>query len=177
MVTKLIAAELATSVGCRMIITLGSKPKILEILNHLKGNENSTTYEPEFGTHFIPAKTPLNGRKRWITHGLVSSGTIWIDQGAKEAITGKAKSSLFSAGIVEVEGNFYAQQCVSIKMKEVTNEDGKMIEKISDVGRGISSYSGADLQKIKGCSSSMIEDVLGYMSSEYVIHRDNLAIL
>jgi glutamate 5-kinase len=117
METKLIAAELATAVGCHTVITLGSVPtRILEIVQShdnvhndddvqtgtsSRGGEGlpgvefatSTTEGEEEGgggprhTLFFAKPTPLSSRRFWILHGLTPRGTVYIDYGAYQAIS------------------------------------------------------------------------------------------
>ncbi|KAI8906895.1 Aspartate/glutamate/uridylate kinase [Gorgonomyces haynaldii] len=167
MVTKLIAAELATATGVNMIITIGTEPqKIIKILDEISGFGES--YEPTMGTHFL-AKKRMDNKQWWIMHGLATHGTLLIDDGATRAITKQQRSSLFAAGIREVIGQFSAQQCVKI----ATMKDGVQVE----LGRGLTNYGSIEIQRIKGCQSSEIADILGYMDTEHVISRDNLALL
>ncbi|GAA5887791.1 hypothetical protein JCM16303_002332 [Sporobolomyces ruberrimus] len=141
METKLIAAELATAVGCSTVITLGSHPEwILEIVqNHstlprssqqqgggggssLPGVEFATTTTTSSTTAphtlFTPKPTPLTSRRFWILHGLTPRGTIFIDFGAYLAISrgerGGNGGRLLAAGVLRVEGNFGAGQAVRV---------------------------------------------------------------
>ena len=43
--------------------------------------------------------------------------------------------------------------------------------------RGLTKYSSADLERIKGLKTSQIESVLGHKDYDEVIHRDDLVIL
>lgn len=87
MVTKLIAAELATSAGCSMVISIGSAPGLIpEILREVELLEESIasgapTYEPKIGTHFLGKKNPQQDRYWWILNGLAAAGTLYIDAG------------------------------------------------------------------------------------------------
>jgi glutamate 5-kinase len=168
MVTKLIAAELSTSAGCTMIITIGSAPKrIFEILQDVQGNEGYQR-DPVLGTHFVASRQPMDDRQWWISHSLAVAGTLVIDAGATRAITRKEKGSLFSAGITQVQGTFNAQECVSI----VTLIEGTLVP----VGKGLVNYTSAEIQRLVGVQSKEIRDILGYMDSDFIIHRDNIAI-
>jgi glutamate 5-kinase len=170
MVTKLIAAELASSAGCSTIISIGSDPKrVIRILDEITKNASNPDYEPLEGTYFVAQKRQLEDRKWWIRHGLAPSGSVYVDQGAVKAICGKG--SLFAAGIVEVEGTFNSQQCVRILSRN-SGENG-----VVEVARGLTSYSSAEIQRIKGAKSSQIVDILGYCETEEVIHRNNLTLI
>jgi len=117
------------------------------------------------GTVFRPKAKPLGDRKWWIKHGLVTSGKIYIDDGALAGI--QKRSSLFAAGITRVEGHFVAQNAVLI----VSARDG------APVARGLVNYSSTEIERIRGCKSSEIEARLGYMEDDCVVHRQNLVLL
>jgi glutamate 5-kinase len=174
MVTKLIAAELATSAGCSMVISIGTHPqRILEILKEITKMKTDESFVPTIGTHFMAKLHPLVDRKWWLLSGLASYGTLTIDAGAVEALSRHHKSSLFAAGIVGVTGSFNAQQCVRIVT--VTKVDEKDVE--VEIARGLVNYSSMEISRIKGCKSSDIAEILGYCESEYVIHRDNIVLV
>ena len=84
-----------------------------------------------------------------------------MDEGAKEALLHKGKS-LLPSGITAVEGNFSAGDVVEIADKD---------------GRGITNYSGLELNRIKGQKSKDICPILGYKDFDEVIHRDNLSLI
>ncbi|RCH90251.1 hypothetical protein CU098_003505 [Rhizopus stolonifer] len=160
MATKLIAAELATAAGVTTIITHGSKTSnISKILQ-----ADQTQAEQPLHTRFIAKNNPLLDRKWWIQYGLHTAGTVYVDEGAANGILGsRTKGSLFSAGIVQVEGQFVAHQAVNIAL-----DKGKVI------GKGIVNYSSIEINRIKRCRSTEIASILGYVDAECVIHRDNL---
>ena len=154
MVTKMSAARIATTAGVRMVITDGQAPQ--NILKILQGET--------LGTQFNPQPRPANARKRWIAHGLITSGKVYLDQGAVEAVRHGGKS-LLAAGITAVEGNFQANDAV-----EVCDCSG------TEFARGIVNYSHIELSQIQGQKSAKIPDILGYEGAETVIHRDNLVL-
>jgi len=45
------------------------------------------------------------------------------------------------------------------------------------LGSGITNYTAAEVQSIKGAQSGNITDLLGYDSGSEVVHRNNLVIL
>jgi glutamate 5-kinase len=174
MVTKLIAAELATSAGCNMIISIGTEPqRIIQIINEISEQADKGIFEPSIGTHFIKKEIPLGGRSWWVLSGLASYGSLIIDKGAVNALTRKHKSSLFPAGIINVEGTFNSQQCVRIVT--INEVEGKQFEK--EIARGLVNYSSQEIARIKGCQGSDIGKILGYSESDFVIHRDNIALV
>jgi glutamate 5-kinase len=154
MVTKISAARIATTAGVRTIITEGRSPQNIE--KALQGES--------IGTRFEPQSQPFNARKRWIAHGLLPAGKLYLDPGAVVAIR-QAGKSLLAAGIVEVEGEFQPQDAV-----QLCDTIGQ------EVARGIVNYSSVELQKIRGSRSEDIPKILGYEGAETVVHRDNLVL-
>jgi glutamate 5-kinase len=154
MVTKISAAQIATAAGVRTVIMEGRSPHNIERI--LQG-------EP-LGTQFQPQQQSFNARKRWIAHGLVPAGKLYLDKGAVTAIT-EAGKSLLAAGIIEVEGEFQSQDAV-----QLCDRRGH------EVARGIVNYSSHELQKILGAHSEDIPKILGYEGAETIVHRDNLVL-
>ncbi|GAA5807656.1 hypothetical protein MFLAVUS_001026 [Mucor flavus] len=170
MATKLIAADLAIAAGVITIITNGSKPKnIFEIIE--ADRLDATEGKHPLHTRFIAKDNPLLDRKWWIQYGLHTAGSVYVDEGAAKAmLTPRIKSSLFSAGIVDVQGSFVAQQAVQIIYRKKT---GDAVEDVV-IGKGIVNYSSIEISRIKRCRSAEIPNILGYVDSDCVIHRDNL---
>ena len=154
MVTKMTAARIATTAGVRMVITDGQSPQ--NIPKILQGES--------LGTQFNPQPQASNARKRWIAHGLIPGGKLYLDHGAVQAIQNAGKS-LLAAGIIEVEGEFQPNDAV-----QLCDQAG------IEVARGIVNYSNTELQKIQGKQSAQIPHILGYEGAETVIHRDNLVL-
>jgi glutamate 5-kinase len=68
---------------------------------------------------------------------------------------------------VAVEGEFTMGGNVSL-----TDQQGR------EVARGLTNFSSADLERIKGLKTDRIEQVLGTASYfEEVVHRDNLVVI
>lgn len=155
MMTKISAAQIATGAGVRTVITRGQSPENIEKI--LQG--------AEIGTQFEPQPRPVSARKRWIAHGLVPTGTLYVDDGAVYAIRHAGKS-LLAAGIVAIEGEFESQDAVV-----VCDRSG------AEIARGVVNYNHSELDKVKGHQSDAIADILGYPSPETVIHRDNLVVM
>ncbi|MDX2099040.1 MAG: glutamate 5-kinase [Leptolyngbyaceae cyanobacterium bins.59] len=155
MVTKISAARIATDAGVRTVITEGRSPHNIQKI--LAGEM--------LGTHFEPQPRPFNARKRWIAHGLIPTGKLFLDEGAVEAICQRGKS-LLAAGVVQVEGDFHNQDAVAL-----CDRAGR------EIARGIVSYSSSELRQIQGQQSEAISEILGYMGAETVVHRDNLVLM
>lgn len=153
MVTKLAAARVAMSAGCRMVITRGDTEHPVRALE-----------EGARCTWFLPQSTPRAARKEWIAGSLKPQGAIIIDAGAKGAL-GKGKS-LLPAGVTAVDGTFERGDPVVVKCL-----DGR------EVARGLSAYSSRDIDLIKGHKTSEIEELLGYRGRDEVLHRDDMVLL
>ncbi len=154
MVTKIAAARIATAAGVRTVITEGRSPH--NILKILAGEALGTQFEAELD--------PQNARKRWIAHGLIPAGKLYLDNGAIAAIQTGGKS-LLAAGVNDIEGEFQAGDAVQICDPHGT-----------EVARGIVNYANTELQKIRGHHSDEIPKILGYAGEATVIHRDNLVL-
>ncbi|MFC6686923.1 glutamate 5-kinase [Jhaorihella thermophila] len=151
MKTKLMAAQVATAGGCAMVIAQGSP------LNPLKALENGAS-----STLFPAQIDPRAARKRWIA-AMKPRGDITVDAGAARALAnGK---SLLPAGITGVDGEFGRGDPVAILAP-----DGRKL------GQGLSRYTSAEADAIRGRKSSEIETILGYPGRAVLIHRDDMAL-
>jgi len=155
MITKIEAAKLATSTGVTVVIADGKEP---DIILRLAGGES-------LGTRFLPTTSKLESRKRWMISGLSTKGKLVVDSGAALALK-KQKRSLLAAGIRDVEGKFQRGDIVNIYDPEG-----------SRIGCGITNYSSADIEVIKGGHSQKIATLLGYDYGSEVVHRNNLVVL
>ena len=155
MITKIEAAKLATTSGVTVVIADGSEP---DIILRLAAGE-------AVGTRFLPATSKLESRKRWMLSGLSTKGKLIVDSGAVLALK-KQKRSLLAAGVRQVEGEFQRGDIVNI-----CNPEG------SRLGCGITNYSSADIDVIKGAHSGKIATLLGYDYGSEVVHRNNLVVL
>jgi len=152
MVTKLDAARIAMGAGTRMAIADGTE------LHPLKRLEDGARC-----TWFVPTANPRTARKRWIASALKPTGVIVVDDGALAALN--SGKSLLPAGVTAVEGTFDRGDAVVVR-----TTDGR------EVARGISAYSAADADRIKGNKTSEIEGLLGYRGRDEMVHRDDLAL-
>ncbi len=153
MVTKLAAARVALAAGCRMAIADGRR------MHPLQAVADGATC-----SWFVPAANPLTARKTWIAGSLKPVGTLTVDDGALAALN--AGKSLLPAGVVRVEGRFERGDAV-----RVVDRAGR------EVARGLSAYSAADAERIKGHKSREIAAVLGYRGRDEMIHRDDLVLV
>lgn len=155
MYSKLLAAKQANDHGIPVVIINGRKAGLLTKLMDGK----------KVGTYFEPKKQRMSSKKGWIAYGVRAKGTIYLDDGAVNALL-KMGRSLLPSGIAKVEGNFDVGDYI-----RCLNKGGKKIAK------GLTNYSSEDLEKIKGKKTSDIEKALGYKYSDEVIHRDNLVVV
>jgi len=151
MITKLMAAKIATSAGCAMAITEGAR---LRPLSALEGGANATWFTAKLDPH--------TARKRWIA-AMKPKGAVTVDGGAAAALI--RGNSLLPAGVSGVTGAFARGAPVAI-----LNADGHKI------GQGLSCYSSDETSAIKGQKSDRIEPILGYSGRAALIHRDDMAL-
>ena len=71
--------------------------------------------------------------------------------------------SLLAAGIKSVLGKFYKGDHIKI-----IDNKGK------EFARGLSSFSSEEINKIMGCHSNKIKEILGYVSKSEVVHKDDM---
>ena len=155
MQSKIRAAKMVASCGGSSFIGPGRNPEILQEL--FSGDL--------VGTFFLPSGEKIKSKKHWIAYVLRPSGYLDLDAGACRAIRDQGRS-LLPSGIVGVEGRFRVGAPVHCRCP-----DGTVI------AAGLINYSSSDIEKIKGCRSSEIEEKLGFRDSDEVIHRDNLVLL
>jgi glutamate 5-kinase len=157
MVTKLAAARIAMSAGCRMLIARGI-PESAAAAGPLAAIEGGAR-----ATLFLPRGEPRSARKSWIAGTVDPSGVVIVDDGAARAL--RQGSSLLPAGIAAVEGVFERGDAVVVRTRTGT-----------EAGRGLSAYSSADIRRIAGHKSGEIAGILGYRGRDEVIHRDDLVV-
>jgi glutamate 5-kinase len=116
------------------------------------------------GTLFMPAPNKLSARKRWIGWTVLPRGTITVDDGAAKALRRGGKS-LLAIGVTAVEGQFLHGDVVRIR-------DSAGLE----FARGLTNYTSAEVDRIRGLRSSQFAAVLGSKPYDEVVHRDNLVI-
>jgi len=155
MVSKLGAARMVSDAGECVVIANGRHPDAL--LKLLSGER--------VGTIFAPAARKLSARQRWIAGAVRPTGVVVVDAGAANAVHTQNKS-LLARGVIRIEGKFERRSIVRI-----ADPDGHI------VAHGISNYSSAELDTIKGLKSSDIAAALGSKPFDEAIHRDNLVII
>ena len=152
--SKLNAAETVTSAGSALVVADGRMPNVLDRL----------MTDDTVGTLFVPNAKRRSGRDRWIGSAR-PVGAIRVDAGAARALV-ERNTSLLPAGIVGVDGSFAAGDVVA------------MVDPVgSTVARGLSNYSSADVDRIKGKKSQAVRAELADAAYDEVVHRDNLVLL
>lgn len=155
MSSKVLAARRAATAGIPTVVASGLKEGVLEAV--LQGAEE--------GTFFVPSRSRMQSRKRWLAFASVPRGGIVVDAGARRALVSGGKS-LLPSGIRATRRSFRAGDVVSL----VDPED-------REFARGLANYSRDEVEKIKGLRSHEIAAVLGHKPYDEVVHRDNLVIL
>ncbi|WP_065329436.1 glutamate 5-kinase [Tritonibacter mobilis] len=151
MITKLLAAKMATAAGCAMAISEGS---VMSPVAALEAGAPSTW--------FTAQGDPQVARKRWIA-AMKTRGVITVDEGAAKAL--QNGNSLLPAGVRHVEGDFGRGDPLAI-----LGPDGRKL------GQGLSRYTAEEARAIQGHRSADIEDILGYAGRAALIHRDDMAL-
>ena len=154
MATKLQAADVARRAGVDVVIAAGSAPSV--ILRIANGES--------VGTRFPAPKVPLEHRKRWIFASSTPDGALTVDNEAASSICENGESVL-PEHVIGVNGNFNRGSIVIIR-------DGEGVE----LARGIVRYDRSEMDRIKGCSSKQIDDILGYGSGP-AVHKNDLILL
>jgi glutamate 5-kinase len=155
MQTKLRAARLAARSGSATVIAYGRAELVL-----LRLREGE-----DVGTLLTPSQGPDAARKRWLAGQLQAKGRLVLDAGA-ERVLRESGRSLLAVGVKDVEGDFRRGEMVVC-----VGEDGR------EFARGLVNYSAAEARLIRGCPSSEIERILGYIDEDELIHRDNLVLV
>ena len=152
MATKLMAAKIAVSAGCHMVIAAGREPHPLA---RIEAGARSTW--------FLADDSPVAARKQWIAGTLKPAGEISVDAGAARAL-GQGRS-LLPAGVTAVSGRFDRGDAVVVR-----GPDGR------EIARGLCAYSSADAERLCGRQSAELEALLGYRGRDEMIHRDDLVL-
>ncbi|MEW8628179.1 MAG: glutamate 5-kinase [Candidatus Thiodiazotropha sp.] len=155
MVTKVRAARLAARSGTGTVIAAGRHKKVVDAIH--RGDE--------IGTLMVPVQEPQAARKRWLAGQLQPRGSLTIDDGAVRVLREQGRS-LLAVGVNGVKGDFARGEVVVCLDKQG-----------AEVARGLVNYDAQETARLMGKPSSQIEEVLGYVDEDELIHRDNLVLL
>src|SRR5690625_4609737 len=154
MLTKVLAARRAANSGGHTIIASGREPDVL--LRLAEGER--------IGSELRAILPIRSARQRWMVNHLRLRGRITLDQGAVRAVT-KEHKSLLPIGVTAVEGEFERGDVVAC-----VDEHGV------ECGRGLINYAASDARRIMGKPSHQIPAILGTMSDQELIHRNNMVV-
>ena len=142
MEAKLRAAKMTARTGIPLVIASGKKKRVLA--NIIDGRDE--------GTFFTARPGRLKGRKRHIAFFHQTKGSLWVDNGARDALRDKGKS-LLPPGVTKCNGNFAKGDVVRI-----CDING------TEFSRGITRFDADEIRarKLKGIE---------------IIHRNDLVIL
>ncbi|MER1968717.1 glutamate 5-kinase [Castellaniella sp. GW247-6E4] len=155
MLTKVLAARRAANSGGHTIIASGRVPGVLRRL----------AMGEAIGTELRAVLPVRSARQRWLANHLRLRGRVTLDAGAVRALT-QGHKSLLPIGVIKVEGDFERGDVVAC-----VDEHGV------ECGRGLINYSSADTARILRQPSSRILDILGHMSDQELMHRDNMVFI
>jgi len=154
MLTKLEAADTARRAGITVVIADGKVDDVL--LRVAKGEE--------IGTEILPTVDSLESRKRYMLAGVRKGNAVIIDHGAKEALL--SGGSLLPVGIQKVLGKFERGEIITVRDQHEET-----------VSLGLVNYGSDDIEQILGQQSDRIEDLLGYVFGDEIIHRNNMVVM
>ncbi len=152
--SKMSAAGMVSTAGAVVVIANSRTPGVLTRLLAAE----------KVGTVFVPAKTRMSSRRRWIGQASKTTGRILVDEGASRALLAQGKS-LLPSGIVAISGKFAKGAIVSV-LDPAGNQ----------IARGVTNYSSEQIDKIRGLKSSQISKALGGPGQDEVIHRNNMTL-
>jgi len=155
MVTKIRAARLAARSGTATIIAPGAGEQVLTRI---------AAGEP-VGTLLLPVQEAEAARKRWLAGHLQVRGRLVVDAGAVRVLRESGRS-LLAVGVKQVIGKFSRGEMVAC-----VDEQGR------EIARGLVNYNSTESDRIKGVASGRIQEILGYVDEEELIHRDNLVLV
>ena len=147
MKTKLEAAKIASSAGCRIVLGDGREK---DIIGRIIAGE-------EIGTIFMP-KRKLSNRRRWILNS-ATAGAILIDDGAMAAV--QKHKSLLPSGVTGVDGTFDAGDVVML------NKSAK----------AVASIGSSQLKSLAGKHSREIKKLLGQGHRDVVAIPEDIVFL
>ena len=152
MASKLTAAKIAAWSGVRAVIAHAGRADVL--VDAVEGAAG-------VGTVVVPRRRRLPARKLWIAFAVGSSGTIFVDQGARRALTERGVS-LLPAGVSGVKGGFAPGDAV-----EIADPDGEVFAK------GLCRLDAAGLREVAGLQTVDLPEGIAHE----VVHRDDLVVL
>ncbi len=152
MKTKIQAVRKLTPMGIPVIIgSYKEKSPIMRLLTQKMGSFFSADLQEQ-----------KCKRKSWILTRTRNHAVIKIDAGAAKAL--QSNASLLPIGVISTGGKFNRGDSVLIKYKNQI------------IAHGITEYSATEIERIKKLKTSELSQVLDYVPSKVVIHKDNLIL-
>ena len=152
MASKLAAARIASWSGVRTVIASAKRANVVvDALNKVA----------DAGTQFLPRQRELTARKLWIAFAAQATGSVTVDDCARDALARKTVS-LLHAGVTAVTGDFTVGDTIEVK-----DQRGVVI------ARGMSGVTAVQAGASAGMHSRDLVDGV----TQEVIHRDDLVIL
>ncbi|HEX8803094.1 MAG TPA: glutamate 5-kinase [Acidimicrobiales bacterium] len=152
MASKLAAAKIAAWSGVRAVIAHADRAHVLA---------DAVEGVPGVGTVVVPRNRRLPARKLWIAFAVGSSGTVFVDEGARRALTERGVS-LLPAGVTGVKGSFAVMDAV-----EIADPGGEVFAK------GMCRLDAAGLREVAGLQTAELPEGV----THEVVHRDDLVVL
>ncbi len=151
--SKVVASEMATAAGIPAVIANGLDDDALATV--LAGGRA--------GTRFAAQAARYSSFKLWLRYAKPSQGTVVVDAGAARALR-EGGTSLLPVGITDVRGAFDAGDAVHVA-------EGERV-----IGKGITSYTAAELRTVMGLKSTQVREVLPRATDE-AVHRDHFVLV
>ncbi|GMM54038.1 hypothetical protein DAKH74_006540 [Maudiozyma humilis] len=205
--TKLVAADLATKAGVTTLVMRSEQPANVALVMDYLGRDAFRGLDAEqeeklleeqgvpLHTKFLPISRDnrLENRQFWILHGLVSKGSIIIDNDMYQniierdsddadnndndaddndecasALSIDYQGGLPASGIIDVQETFHEMDCVNLKVgRRLSNGDLDPEFPLRTVGRARCNYTSTELNRIKGITrGESVTSFLGYSGSD-----------
>jgi glutamate 5-kinase len=146
--SKVVAAEMSTAAGIPTVIAGG----------FMAGAITAAAAGEAVGTLFPARRGRFSSFKLWLRYAKPTRGSVEVDAGAARALR-EGGTSLLPVGIVAVSGSFDAGDAVEVVC------GGEL------VGKGITNYSAAELESVRGLKTGQVRERVP-RASEEAVHRD-----
>lgn len=153
MVTKLMAAHIATRNGEHVVIARGSKRGVLSKI--LSGQDE--------GTFFVAPVLPKSKRLRWMPFSPAQKSELKIRSGAERRVK-RGHAHLYPADIAAVQGPFHAGDVVRL-----SDSRGRTWAK------AVCRYSSRDCARLKGKELWQVEKLAGRLPNQELIAFEDIA--
>jgi glutamate 5-kinase len=150
--TKMEAAQLASRAGCHVVIaSAGEADQLARIL------------AGEVIGSWFPARDSLGAYKRWLAFATRSKASLFLDQGAVDALR-FGRRSLLAAGVRRVEGSFARGDVVELRTLE-----GRL------VGRGMANCD-VETARRWGAENTAPRSANGARSEQPLVRRERMVL-